>query len=70
MRVKLLQAVAQISLVTTFMLVGSPVDLVHVNGFCIVAGSFSDHIKPLFPWDGLTIFEPQWFGYVSHDNPF
>jgi hypothetical protein len=44
--------------------------VLHRNEFCVVAGSLSDHIQPLFPWDGLTIFEPQSFGYVSHNNPF
>ncbi|MBE9573400.1 MAG: hypothetical protein IMF11_22450 [Proteobacteria bacterium] len=62
------QAVAQISLVTALMLVGSPVESVYINEFCVVAGSLSDHIQPLFPWDGLTILEPQCFGYVSHDD--
>lgn len=48
------QADAEISLATIFM-------LVYVKEFCVVAGSLSDHIQPLFPWDGLTIFEPQCF---------
>ena len=64
------QAVAQITLGKVFLLIGSPVEPVFINELPIVAGSFSDHIKPLFPWDGLTVFEPQCFGYVSHDNPF
>jgi len=60
-RIKLRQADAEISLATTLMLFGSSVKPVYINGFCVVAGSLSDHIQPLFPWDGLTIFEPQCF---------
>ena len=41
MRVKPLQAVAQISLVTALMLVGSPVEPVCINEFCVVVGGLS-----------------------------